>query len=345
MALKGVNPFSMSMNGNVSYGRALLDLVGSQIPVFGNVFVVVSSSDSSDSSFQNLNQVVITDTNGQVRLFTDLATAYAATTTNSNDVILLDAHSTHSLSAGLLVSKSRVHFMGMDGGRRLLQQGAKIQLGGTISTAYVAKNTGVRNSFRNIKFIQGSTSASALTVFQDGGEGTLFENCSFVFGVADNLGSTSAHEFVAGSDSATFRECTFGCDTLLTSAARSVFHIDQVNGFEFKSNQLIDCTFSISSSSSTAVFVKLDAVGDILFSNLFKRCSFIASVDSAGGAAIAVASFTGTSTVKGCLVYDQCSAFNCTDFATATNGGNAATQVVGIVSTAGTSNVGVQPTA
>ncbi len=332
-------------NGNVSYGRALLDMVGSQVPVFGNVFVVVNSADAQDPGYQNLSQVVITDTNGQVRLFTDLATAVAATTSNNNDVILLDGHSTHSLSAGLALSKSRVHFIGMDGGGRMLQQGAKIQLGGAIATAYVILNTGVRNSFRNIKFIQGSTAATALTCFQDGGEGTLFENCSFTFGVVNNLGSVNAHEFVAGSDSSTWRDCTFGSDTLLTSAARSVFHIDQVNGFEFKSNQIIDCTFNISSSSSTATFVRLDAVGDILFSNLFKRCTFLASVDSAGGVALAEASQTGTSTVKGCLAYDQCSAFNCTDFATATSGRNAATQVVGLSSTAGTANVGVQPTA
>ncbi len=323
----------------------MLDLVGSMVPTFGNVFVVQNSSDSADPSYDNLSNTIIPDTNGQVRLFTSLATAYAATTSNNNDVILLDAHSTHSLSAGLAVTKSRVHFIGMDGGGRMLQQGAKVQLGGTIATAYVLKNTGVRNSFRNIKFIQASTSATALTCFQEGGEGTLFQNCSFVFGVADNLGSTSAYEFLAGSDSATYRECTFGSDTLLTTAARSVFHIDQVNGFEFKSNQLIDCTFNISSSSSAAVFVKLDAIGDILFSNLFKRCTFLASVDSAGGVALAVASFTGTSTVKGCLVYDQCSTFNTTDFATASSGGNAATQIVAVSPTAGTAGIGVTPTA
>lgn len=71
------------------------------------------------------------------------------------------------------------------------------------------KDTGNRNSFRNIKFIQAATAGTGLTVFQGGGEGTVFKNCSFVFEVADNLGSTDAHEFVAGTDSATFIDCTF----------------------------------------------------------------------------------------------------------------------------------------
>ena len=133
------------------------------------------------------------------------------------------------------------------------------------------------------------------------------------------LNGTTAHEFLAGGDSCTFLNCTFGNDTLLTSAARSVFHIDQVNGFEFKSNILKDCNFFISSSSSTATFVRLDAVGDILFTNQFIDCNFLASVDSAGGAAIANASQTGTGTVKGGLYYVRPAVFNVTDFSVATN--------------------------
>lgn len=263
----------------------------------------------------------------------------------SGDTIALSTNSTHSLAAGLNVTKSRINFVGMDYNGRQVQQGAKIQLGGAISTAYTLKNTGVRNSFTNIKFIQGSTNAAALTVLTDGSEGSLYSNCSFVFGVADNLGGTTAHEVLAGSDSATFLNCTFGSDTLLTSAARSVFHIDQVTASqEFKSNILENCNFLISSSSSTATFVRLDAVGDVLFSNVFKDCNFIASVDSAGGAAIAEAAQTGTSTVKGGLYFIRPAAINVTDFSTATSGRNANIQVVAAVSAAAAIE-GIKPTA
>ena len=262
----------MPANPNVAYGRALLDSIAGQIPVFGNVHVVVSTSDSQDPNYINLANVIKTDTDGRVRLWTSIEDAITSgVVTNNNDVVALDAHTTHNLTTGLALTKSRVNFIGMDGGGRMLQQGTKVQLGGAIASAFVLKNTGVRNSFRNIKFIQASTSATALTVLQEGGEGSLFENCSFVFGVVNNLGGTTAHEILAGSDSATYMNCTFGADTLLTSGARSVFHVDQVTASqEFKSNQMIDCTFSISSSSATATFVRLDAVGDILFSNLFK---------------------------------------------------------------------------
>lgn len=264
----------------------------------------------------------------------------------SGDTIALSTNSTHSLTAGINHTKSRINWIGLDFNGRLVQQGAKIQLATAATTAYVLKNTGVRNSFTNIKFIQSATAATALNVLQDGSEGSLYQNCSFVFGVADNLDLTTAHEVLAGSDSATFLNCTFGSDTLLTSANRSVFHIDQVTtSQEFKSNILRECIFMISSSETLATFVRLDAVGDILFTNIFDRCLFVASVDSAGGVALAEASQTGTSTVKGVLCYNYCSAFNCTDFSTATSGRNAATQVVASSPTAGTAGVGLAPTA
>lgn len=333
-------------NFNSGYGLMFATQIAASVgPVFGRIFVVVPTGDV-DAKENILQQLFKPDPDGQIRFFTTLEEAYAACTSNADDVILLSGHSTHAVATGIAWTKSRIHVIGMDGGDRLVQQGAKIQLSGAVDSAYVVKNTGVRNAFINCKFIQSSTHANALTVFQDGGEGTLYKNSSFVFGVVDNLDQTTAHEFLAGSDSATFLNCTFGADTLLTSAARSVFHIDQVTASqEFKSNILRECIFIISSSSSTATFVRLDAVGDILFSNVFDRCIFVASVDSAGGAAIAEASQTGTSTVKGCLAYNYCSVFNVTDFSTATSGRNAATQVVASVPTAGTAGIGVAPTA
>lgn len=320
-------------NGVTSFG----------IPLTGSIPMVLGASGSGKIWF-------VDPTNGSNALsgrVTNQAFAtveYALTQATSGDTIALSTSATHSLAAGLLVTKSRINFIGLDFQGRQVQQGAKIQLGGAIASAYVLKNTGVRNSFANIKFIQASTDSTALTVAQEGGEGTLYANCSFVFGVANNLGSTSAYEILAGSDSATYLNCTFGSDTLLTTAARSVFHIDQVNGFEFKSNILQNCNFLISSSSATANFIKLDAVGDVLFTNLFKNCTFIASVDSAGGIAMTVGVFTGTGTVKGGLYFVNPNAFNITTFCPATSGGNANVQVVSPANVA-TPIVAIKPTA
>ncbi len=331
-------------NFNSGWGQILANQLAAAVgPIMGRIFIVCSTSDVAVIR-DMINQAFVPDPQGQIRVFTTLELAYAACTTNANDVILLVGNSTHTVATGIAWSKNRINVIGLDGGGRLTDQGAKISLSGAVNSAYVVLVTGTRNSFQNIKAIQSSTHANALTVWQDGAEGTRYKNCSFIFGVVDNLGGTTAHEFLAGCDSATFEDCQFGADTLLTSGARSVFHIDQISGFEFKSNHLRRCIFKISSSSSTATFVRLDAVGDVLFSNVFEDCTFVASVDSAGGAAIAEASQTGTSTVKGGLYYVRPACFNVTDFATATSGRNANTQVVAAVSVAAAIE-GIKPTA
>lgn len=262
----------------------------------------------------------------------------------SGDTIVLSTNATHNLTAGLTVSKSRINFIGADFFGRQVQQGAKVQLGGALTDAFVIKVTGVRNSFNNIKFIQGSTAATALNVLQEGGEGSLYNNCSFVFGVASNLDLTTASEVLAGSDSATYNNCVFGADTLLTSAARTVFLIDQVTSSqEFKSNILTRCKFIISSSEAGAQFVSMAANGDVLFTNLFEDCTFMASVDSAGGVALTKAVSTANGTVKGTLNFAYPRAFNVTNFGT--NGTNNDNLQVVAPLVSNTDLVGVAPIA
>lgn len=273
---------------------------------FGEIFWVVEDSDAGYGD-------LVKDHPNNV--FNTLTAAYNACTTNRNDIILVAAHSTFAEATGIAWSKNRIHVIGMDSGDRLVQQGTKVQVGGAVDSAYVIKVTGVRNSFRNIKFIQASTHANALHVLEEGGEGNLYKNCTFTFGVVDNLDLTTATEALVGSDSATFLNCLFGTETLLTSAARTVFTIDQVTASqEFKSNILKDCIFMISSSSATALFIKVVATTDVLFTNLFTNCIFMASVDSAGGVAITNAVQSVSGLVKGTLNFYMPASFNCTNF-------------------------------
>jgi len=261
----------MSWNQNSGWGQALLSMVASRVPAFGNVHVVFNSSDSDEKNYQIMQEIADVDPDGRVRFFTSLDNAYTECESNNNDVILLDANSQHSVAVGgLAIEKNRIHFIGMDGGGRYLQQGAKV--GSTAGTAsvYVIKNTGTRNSFRNIKFVQEDDEATSLTVFQEGGEGTYFENCSFTFNDADNLDQTDAYDFVHGGDSVTMKECVFGNDTLLTSAGRAVMAIDQVtSGQPFKNNVFKDCIWMTSTSSTDLSFIRVLATTDVLFGNVF----------------------------------------------------------------------------
>lgn len=244
---------------------------------------------------------------GNVGTRADLALAtvsQAVSNAVSGDTIALSTNSTHSVTSGIALTTSRVNMIGLDYNGRLVQQGAKIQLATAATTAYVLKNTGTRNSFTNIKFIQAATAATGLHVAELGGEGNLYQNTSFTFGVADNLDLTTAIEVVNGEDSGTFVDCQFGQDTLLTSASggRKVMSIDQVtSGQEFKSNIFRDCTWLSSSSDAGTQSIGMAAAGDILFSNHFVRPSFIASIDSAGGIACTKAVSTANGTTKGTI--------------------------------------------
>lgn len=284
-------------------------------PTFGKIFVVMPSTDPNYDKFSKL---VDFDRDGQVRLLTTLEAAYDAAVTNRNDVILLSANSSHSVSAGMAWTKSRIHVVGMDGGGRLVQQGAKVVSTSTDDTGYVLKVTGTRNSFRNIKFIQQSTDAAALTVVQMGGEGNLYENCSFTFGVADNLDGATTYEVVNGEDSGTFINCEFGSDTLVTSAARAVMAIDQVtSGQEMKDCRFKDCVWTIQSSEANANFIRVLATTDLKFASLFLNPIFLAAINQTNSAVTltdAVDSVSGL--VEGNVLFVN-PASNCTNFSSA----------------------------
>jgi len=309
----------MSYNPNSGYGRALLDAVHSIIPTFGRVFVVCSSSDYADPNYQKLQEVCRYDETGILRFFTSLESAYAAATSNNNDVILLDGHSTHTIANGIAWSKSRIHLIGMDGGGRLCQQGAKVQSTSGVGDAYVIKVTGTRNSFRNVKFIQADTTNTSLTCAQFGGEGTLCENCSFTFGTAANMdgSETTTYEVVMGEDSGTFKNCVFGQHTLMTTGARAVMLLDGVtSGQEMKECIFENCYFRIATSSASADLIRVADTSAVKYAQVFDNCKFVCALLQSGTQVAcddAVRSVSGL--VEGNLLFIN-PASNCTEFCT-----------------------------
>lgn len=279
-------------NQNAGYGQALIarlsSVAASICPTFGRIFVVMSPNDSATPAFQALQEVCKEDPYGLVRFYTSLETAYDQATSNNNDVIMLNGSSNHTVAAGIDWSKSRIHLVGMDGGERLIQQGARINTTGNPATAYLIKVTGTRNTFRNIKFEQNSTSGTALTVVQMGGEGSLYKNCSFVFGTATNIdgSETTTYEVLCGEDSGTFINCTFGQDTLVTTGGRPVMAIDTVTANQpFKNNIFKDCFWKIASSDTDASFIRILGTADVNFGNEFINATMVCAINNSMSAA------------------------------------------------------------
>lgn len=285
------------------------DVIRANLQTSGKIFLV---AEDSDTNYQELQRQF----RGVDAIFSTLNDAYDAATTNRNDIILMTAQSGHTITP-IAWSKSRIHVIGLDGGDRYIQQGTKVSNSTTDTEAYVIKNTGTRNSFRNIKFMQASTNAAALNVFQFAGEGNLYENCSFLFSVADNLDETTASEALIGEDAGTFIRCSFGTDVLLTSAARSVVTLDAITGGNAdgaKSNVFIDCEHVIMSSSATATMIKLADTAGAKFLNRWIRPQFHAVLNNTNSAAaITNAIASASSFVEGSFHFYLPASYNCTN--------------------------------
>lgn len=338
MVVGSINNFISRLNQNSNYGRSLVDFARTICPTFGDLFVVMNAANTDEGNYKNLQETFLPDPDGRIRFYTDLATAYAAIESNNNDILMFDANSSHSHTGELAVSSSRTHFVGMDGGGRLHGQGSKIQSAGGTAAVSTLHVSGTRNTFRNIKFIQGDDEATSLNVLKESGESSLYKNCSFIFGDVDNLDQTDAYEILMSGDSTEFHDCTIGADTLNTSAARANVAFDVITSAA-KSTVWKDCIFNVSSSDANFNHIRVVATSDMHFGHLFINPVFIATVDSAGGALItdAVDSVSGLVAGNMLMVNPACNSTNLSSAASDN------LLVVGTVSAAATSGVGVTP--
>lgn len=337
-------------NGNVLYGRALLDAVASQVPAFGRIFVVFNSNDTKEA-YTTLSEVAKTDTDGIVRFYTDLATAEAAATSNNNDVICLDAHTSHKVSAMQTLSKNRVHYIGFDGGgKRVENQRTLISntgAGAATDTAMI-KVTGTGRTFRNIAFKNNWTVAQNVYCLDDQGANGYFENCTFHNLGSAHLTNNASAEIRLSSQDTTYVNCQIGADTLKhTSTGGQVVLIKKQTTAATRV-KFIDCYFRTYTNDTTRVFVRVAADGDIDRSVTFIRPVFdnFNWDTSNGGALLAVCVASASGLVSGGInLFDVMSnGKGATDIATAAVG-NAGVWITGNSPTAGTAGISVQATA
>jgi len=291
---------------------ALLNAVHSAVPTFGNVFVVMDPDDTDEENYQRLQDVMRVDPRGKVRFFTSLSSAYDATESNNNDVIVLDGNSTHELSSMLTVSKNRVHFVGLDwllGIRRRYGQSSKVNLGVTTAATDIAtlKVTGVRCSFRGIKFTNANTVTEGIYCVADGGEYTYFENCEMY--KSTDLDQTGAAELVANGDSSHYKDCYIGSTVDAISGAiirPCVLMTASIVGTA-RDNTFEGCIFARKCGNTANRFVY--GAGDIAERMmLFKGCTFWAAALSTAVPAQNVA-FSVSQTV-GSILLDNCVSIN-----------------------------------
>jgi hypothetical protein len=297
----------------------------------GEIFYVIEDSDSDYG--------LMVQRYGKNRVFTTVQAAYDACTTNRNDVIFISGNTSHTLSAMLTVSKNRVHFVGMGVGRRKYGLAAKVSMGVTTATTdvFAVKNTGVRNSFINIKFSNANTVTENVACFGEGGEYTSFINCEFYD--STELDSDTHAEMVLNGDSAQFFDCTFGslADAVSGDKIRPAILLTAatVAAGKVSRDVLFDgCKFWKQAGGTTTAMIK-GAATDVERVMEFHDCQFVANVlGSQPAVAIDVATLTVGQII---LTGDTCS-FECTKLATATG------VLSGLPARVATATIGIQTT-
>lgn len=293
-------------HGNYGLEKALKNiLLNMGLSFVGNIYVVAASTEPNYDKWYKFNRKY---DDGSEMIQPTVAAAYAATTTNRNDVILLSAYNTsNKVTAMLDISKNRIHFVGLDpvnrkiGARSLLSNTGA----GAAADVSMVKVSGTGCSFRNISFKNNWTVTQNLSAMLDYGANTYFENCDF-----ENLGSAhltnaSAGSLILAGAESIYVNCTIGVSTLKhTVASAQEMLISKGTSAQAATRCIFkDCRFQAWTSQTTHVFVRVAADGDIDRDIEFDNCRFVNFNPGSQGATMAVAIATPSGLVSGDMTF------------------------------------------
>ncbi len=287
--------------GNLDAAQEIESQLG--VFTFGTKFYV--NPDASNASDNNLG------TSKEEPLSTVLA-AYNKTTSGAHDIIYLSANSAHTISATLAVSKSRVHFVGTGGGGRW--EGQRTRFESTITTGTGIAQvtvTGVGCTFHNIKFRDTSTNSTNVFAVADGGEFTMFENCSFE--KDEDLNQTGAAELLCNGDTSLYRDCSIGNGIYIVSVARAniLFTRVTIAGKVARSVRFVGCLIENKTSATTSLHAKA-TTNDIERHCIFDDCIFWTAVLSTATQADSFG--IASALTDGMILLKNCVQLNVTDY-------------------------------
>lgn len=314
-----MSKYSNAASGNVELEKLLFGMDVSLPMVTGNVYMVIPASDSNSVEMVEKYQKTYKD--GTLMVHTTLASAYSAVVSDRNDVILLSANASHALTSMLTVAKNRVHFVGLDMGGRMYGQRSRLSMGVTSAATDIAamKNTGIGNSFRNIKFTSANTKAESIYAVVEAGEYAVYENCEFY--KETDLDVTGAAELVLNGDSAQFKDCVIG--SLANAISGDVVRANVLltkelggTGKVMRDCKFEHCYFWKRASHVNNRFVYAAADADVERMLVFENCIFYNAANAAALPAQAI-SAAANLTVGSILVVNP-AFIKCTKLSTTT---------------------------
>ena len=266
-----------------------------------------------------------------------LSQAISLVTSNNNDIIFVDGDSTVVETAMITLSKNRVTIVGCNGLPRHMGNGAKIKVGVTTAATDIAtfKNTGVRNSFYGLRFMNENTVAEGLYCVAEGGEFSTYHFCDFY--KSTDLDDAGASECAMNGDTAHFYNCTFGSSVNETGNIRANVLLTGgiITGKKCRDSYFENCLFLSKADDTDKVMVYGANATDVERMLLMKNCTFMNNVLSAGTPAHAVG--FGAAQTQGTVLLQDCASVDCTVMAQAAVG----IYVAGSVPTFATTGVAV----
>lgn len=293
-------------------------ILGQGIPAtFGKTyFVDVERGSDSNTGLS----MTIPSGQGSDGPFSTILKAYNTTESGNHDVIVMTGEAAHVLADELIVSKSRIHFVGLGGGSRYMGQRTRITMGVVSSSGGIAaiNNKGVGNTFTNLKITSADTLSTSLFAVAEQGEFAQWTNCWFEKNT--DLNQAGAAEVLMVGDTPFFKNCTFGNGIYTVAAARQNWLMTR--GSSQTSNVARDviaedCIFMSRCNSTSFVNIRATS-NDVERLFLFKRCLFTAVKTSPATQALAFGIASDLTDAE--AVLHDCAVHNITDVAAGTKG-------------------------
>jgi len=245
----------------------------------------------------------------------------------NHDVILLHGNSGLKTGNGAAdeeieatLTKGRVHFVGLGGGSRYQGQRSRWTMGVTTTedsdAIAVLQNTGVGNTFTNIKFDSSDTNTSSLYVVAEGGEYAQYTNCEFFKSTL--LGTANTATVLMNGDTAYMKNCAIGSSaTQHTSTTHSnvLFTRETITGKVARDTYFDNCVFLLNSSQTAAANWRIPGATDIERMCWAQDCLFHNVKLSA---AVVEAIEMGAEQTQGFVVLKDCYQVNHTNFCSGT---------------------------
>jgi len=236
-----------------------------------------------------------------------------------------------------LVTKNRVHFVGLAGSAGHFGQRARITGGAAVTAIGAIVNTGVGNSFTNLKISSASVVSASKHAFAEGGEFTVFRNVWI--DKETDLDETAASDLAMNGDSSMFYDSTFGSTARIIADNKIRPNVlltgGLISGKKCRDSLFQNCIFWKKAGGTEAQMVYAAGATDVERMLLFKDCTFYNNPLSAATPAHAVGA--GAAQTEGAIILKSCTSVDCTVMAEASVG----TYVDGAVPTFATTGVSV----